>query len=204
MRTADPGSEPEFMVRAGYEFKGEQAQLEAMGSMPISDTLGVRVALRGAKMYGGYYKNVMPTLTNYNTFDIATGALNSHTALPASEEAPGEEELLGRITVKWTPNDSLTGTLKMAMDHNNVNNSSWNYVCWRSPTGFSQLTPNGPNDPNNRACGTGKFVTTQSDMPTDMAADFPYARDDGQHYNRYRSYSITGNLEWDSDLLNLT
>ncbi len=204
MKTADPGSEPEFLMRAGYEIKAEQAQLEAIGSIPVSDTLGVRVALRGSKMYGGYYRNEMPTLTNYNTFDIATGQLNPHTALPASSQGPGEKELLGRITVKWTPNDSLTGTLKMAMDHNDVNNSSWNYVCWKSPTGISQLTPNGPNNLNNRACGTGEFVTTQSNMPIDMAADFPYAKENGQQYNRYRSYSVTGNLEWDSDLVNVT
>jgi len=204
MKTADPGSEPEFLARAGYEFKAQQAQLELVGSMPVSDTLGVRVAVRGSKMYDGYYKNVMPTLTNYNTFDIATGSLNSHTALPASRNAPGEKEILGRVTLKWTPNDSLTGTLKAALDHNDVNNSSWNYVCWKSPTGISQLSPNGLNDPNNFACDNDKFVTHQSNFPLDIAANFPNARKDGREYNRYRSYSITGNLEWDTDTLNVT
>jgi len=208
MRTADPGTEPEFMARASYEFEAEQLQGEIMASTPINDTLGIRVALRGSKMYGGYFKNVAPPVP-YSTFDIATGQNNSHVGLPTESEQPGEKEILGRVTLKWTPNDQLTGTLKAAMDHNNVNNASWNFVCYRSRTGLSTLAPFGPlpgtvePNPNNYPC-TDDFVIHQNNMPVDIAQNFPYAREDGQHYNRYRSYSITGNLDYDLENITFT
>ena len=202
MKTADPGTETEFIARASYEFEAEAVQAEAIASTPINDTLGIRVALRGTKMYGGYYKNEMVPIS-YPTFDVATGALNLHTALPESTEEPGEKELLGRVTLKWTPNEELTGTLKAAMDHGSFNNSSWNYVCYRSPTGVSFLSPNGPGAANNYPCRE-QFVTHQSNAPVDFAANFPYAREDGSQYNRYRSYSITGNLNYELENVTFT
>src|SRR5687768_16824541 len=56
--TADPTPDWEFTVRGGYEFRSEQAQIEGIASGPLSDTLGIRVAVRGSKMWGGYFKNV--------------------------------------------------------------------------------------------------------------------------------------------------
>lgn len=195
LRTADPGSEPEFAVRASYEFAtSDAAQIEAIASGPVSDTLGIRFAVRGSKMDKGYYENIASP-TAYNTFDIATGNLNAHTALPASKDAPGEEELLARLTFKWTPNDQLTGTLKVAIDRNKVNNSSWNYVAFRCNGGVSTL--------NGQPC-TEDFITRQLNMPADMAADFPYAREDGAQYNDYKSHAVTTNIEYETDALNWT
>ena len=48
--TADPGDSAEFRGRAGYEIETEEAYIEAVGSGPLSDTLGVRVALHASKM----------------------------------------------------------------------------------------------------------------------------------------------------------
>ncbi|MFS0736726.1 TonB-dependent receptor [Sphingomonas sp. 1P06PA] len=183
--TADPGSDPEFFGRVGYEFRSEQVVGELIGSGPITDTLGVRLAVRGSKMYGGYYRNVADPVS-YNTLDIATGVTNPHTALPAAREAPGEKELLGRFTVKWDPTDNFVATFKVSGDYNKVNNSSWNYVNFDCATGRSSLNPI-------YEC-KDQFVTHQNNMPTDIAANFPFARDDGQLYNRYKSYQATANL----------
>lgn len=111
LTTADPTATPEFKARAGYEFKAQQAQVEFVGSGPLTDTLGVRVAVRASKMYGGYYRNVS-TPIQYPTLDIATGATGFSVANPAPEEQPGEKELLGRVTLKWEPTDRLTATIK--------------------------------------------------------------------------------------------
>ncbi len=189
MKTADPGEEREFLFRANYEFESEKALLEGIFSVPVSDTFGIRVALRGSKMYDGYYKNVLEPF-DYPTFDIATGALNSQTAPPASTNAPGEEEFLGRVTMKWTPNDQLTGTLKVMVDSNKVNNSSWDYSCFASPTGFSALT--------GYPC-KGGFVTHQADFPLNIAADFPVAKKNGSEFNDYKSRAVTFNLDYVQD-----
>lgn len=194
LTTADPTATPEFKARAGYEFKAEQAQIELVGSGPLSDTLGVRVAVRASKMWGGYYRNVADPVT-YSTFDIADGSLEGHGATPASSPAPGEKELLGRITLKWEPTDRFTATLKASGTHSEVNNSSWNYVAYNCPSGISQL--------NGYACKKD-FVTHQNNIPTDIAANFPFSKKDGQLYNRYKSWGVTANLGYELDDVTIT
>jgi iron complex outermembrane receptor protein len=194
LSTADPTTSPEFKARAGYEFKAQQAQVELVGSGPLSDTLGIRLAVRASKMYGGYYRNVA-TPFNYPTFDIATGAAGTAVANPAPEEQPGEKELLGRLTLKWEPTDRLTATLKASGTYNKTNNNSWNYVAYNCPSGSSQLT--------GYACARD-FVTHQNKMPATFAAQIPYAKQDGSLYNRYKSWAVTANLNYELDDVTLT
>ena len=73
-------------------------------------------------MSGGYYDNVASPV-QYGTFDFATGTPAAHTADPAPSESPGQDEVLGRVTLKWTPNDITTATLKASGDYNYFNNS---------------------------------------------------------------------------------
>lgn len=202
LTTNDPGSDPEFVVRGGYEFRARQYQGEVIASGPLSDTFGVRLALRGSKMDGGYFRNVSVNRT-YTTLDIqnvlagGTGNPIAHTAPPAARRAPGEEELLGRLTLKFTPNDRLTATFKAAYDINKVNNSSWNYAAYNCglASGLSQLT--------GYACGRD-FVTHQNNMPADIAANFPYAKKNGDLYNRYRSWALNGNITYELDALTIS
>jgi len=192
--TADPGEEREFIVRGLYEFEGETALAEGIASVPLSDTFGFRLAVRGSKMDGGLWKNEMYPF-DYPTFDIATGVTTLHQPPPAQSPAPGEEETLARLTLKWTPNDLWTANLKIMLDRNEINNSSWNYSCFASPTGVSAL--------NGYPCD-GDFVSHQADFPLAIAADFPAARSDGQLYNDYESEALTFTLVRDSDNYNFT
>ena len=193
--TADPAPDWEFTVRGGYEFRSEQAQIEGIASGPLSDTLGIRVAVRGSKMWGGYFKNVADPVT-LTTFDIATNAVTPHTAEPAPRDQPGEKELLGRVTLKWTPDDRLTATLKASGTYNRTNNSSWNYVLYNCATGVSTLNPSIPCDTN--------FVTHQNNIPADIAQTLPYAKDDGALYNRYQSFAVTGTVNYELDDVTIT
>ncbi len=196
LATNDPGPEREFIARAGYEFRSRKYQGEFIGSGPLTETLGLRVAVRASTMDGGYYRNVSVNRT-YTTLDIqnlltgGTGNPIGHLATPAASRAPGEDEILGRVTLKYEPTDRLTMTLKASYDRNSVNNSSWNYVAFRCGlgTGISQLS--------GYACDNDKFVTHQNNMPADIAANFPYAKKDGQLYNRYESYAINGNVNYE-------
>ncbi|MGK2287135.1 TonB-dependent receptor [Pedomonas sp. V897] len=194
--SADPGDELEIIGRARYEFKSEQIQGEAIASVPLNDTLGLRVSLRASKMYGGYYRNIAEPVT-YPVVDVITEQPGTPlVGLPADREAPGEEELLGRITLKWTPNDQLTATLKASGTYNEVNNNSWNYVAFNCPTGYSMLLPQYKCD--------RKFVTHQNNLPAEVARDMPYAKKDGSLYNRYKSFAITGTVNYELPSITLT
>jgi len=192
--TADPGDKPELIARGGYEFGSKQIQAELIGSTPITDTLGIRVALRGSKMYGGYYENDAQPF-NFVTTDIATGTQTTHISNPAPHNEPGEKELLGRITLKWQPTSEITDTLKASGDYNHVNNNSWNYVAFNCVGGVSHLT--------GQACGD-HFVTYQNKIPADIAKNFPYAKSDGSLYDRYKSWAVTNTFNYKLDHVSIT
>lgn len=199
--TADPTPTPEFQIKGGYEFRSQQYRVEGYASMPLTETLGIRLAARYSKMDGGYYRNVAEdvTFTDVDAVSILAGGNgnpSSHIATPAAHKAPGEEEFLARGTLKWEPTSRLTVSLKGTVDFNEVNNSSWNYVAYACGNGqTSQL--------NGYPCGKD-FVTHQNNMPADVAATYPFAKKDGQLYNRYRSAGGTLNVTYDADLLQLS
>ena len=57
LTTAKPTEEWEFNANLGYEFETEQTRFEGIISGPLSDTVGIRIALRESEMQGGWYKN---------------------------------------------------------------------------------------------------------------------------------------------------
>jgi outer membrane receptor protein involved in Fe transport len=192
--TADPGDKTEIIARANYEFGSKQIQGELVGSTPLTDTLGIRIAIRGSKMFSGYYENGAQPF-NFVTTDVATDTQTTHIAQPSPRDAPGEKELLGRITLKWTPTSEITDTLKVSGDYNKVNNNSWNYVAFNCVGGVSHLT--------GQACGN-HFVTYQNKFPTDIAQNFPYAKSEGSLYDRYKSYAVTNTFNYKMDSVTVT
>lgn len=195
LTTANPGPDPEFIGRVGYEFAGEKAYAEAIISQPLTDTLGLRVAVRGSKMWGGYYTNVQEDIP-YPTTDIATGVTTPHIAGASAKDQPQERELIGRVTLQYEPDDRLTVNLKAGGSYNRTIGNGWNYVAVKCPTGQTAIAPSYPCD--------GGFDIHQNDLPTDIARDLPYARDDGSLYNRYRSLAVTGTIEYALDNMTIS
>jgi iron complex outermembrane recepter protein len=190
--TADPTDKPEFDATSGYEFTSRQIQVGLVGSLPISDTLGIRVAVRGSKMYGGYSTNDAPVQT-YDTVDIQdilagrTATPVAHYALPAAAEEPGGDEVVSRVTLKWTPTDRFTGTVKMSGTISDNDDPNWNTRAFYCPTGSAQL--------DGTPC-TKTFSTHNTNLPADMSATIPYGEADGASYAAYRSYALTGLLTY--------
>ena len=194
LTSKDPTDIWEGHVKAGYEFKAEQYSAEGVISGPLSDTLGVRLAVRYSDMNAGYYKNVSVN-RNYTTVDVVNfGNPETLVSTPVAKWTPQQEELLGRLTLKWTPTDALTNTLKVTRDQNDTLNNSWNYVAYSCglSSGISQLT--------GYRCERD-FVTHQNNLPVKLSQVSPYGRDDGANYNRYRSWAINNALEYDLDNL---
>lgn len=195
LNTANPSSETEFMARAGYEFNAQQVIGEVMASAPLSDTLGVRVALRASNMFGGYFANG-GTDKFYNTININTGVVTPHFAPALTSDNPGEREILGRITLQYRPDDRLTATLKANISINDNDNNSWNYVPFACAGETFSLNP---------AIRCGKqFTIFQNRFPENLAGTNPFSRADGSLYNRYRSWGVTGTLDYAFDAMTVT
>lgn len=195
LTTADPTATPEFRAKLGYEFRSQQLLGELIGSGPLTDTLGIRVAVRGSKMWGGYYKNVSAP-TTYNTFDSATLTVTPHSVSAAEKDGPQERELLGRVTLKWEPDDRWTANLKVSGGRNEVTNGIWNYVMAKCEKGVSTLNPI-------YKCGRN-FINHAQNLPSALVANFPYAREGGELYNVYKSFAATANVAYKADALTIT
>lgn len=191
LTTANPTDYWMVKARAGYEFRSQQAQLEAVVSGPIGENLGLRVAVRGSKMWGGYYRNEQVVRNVYYGGNL----FESH---PVGK-GPGGKELLGRITLKWEPSDRLSATFKFSASESKVDSSSWNYVAYEcgKPDNTLQILPE-------YSCSKSRFVTHQGKMPLEVAAVTPFAKKNGDLYNRYRSITATSNIVYDLDDINLT
>ncbi|WP_221794442.1 TonB-dependent receptor [Aquisediminimonas sediminicola] len=194
--TADPGDKLEVIGRVGYEFAARQVTGEAIVSTPLTETLGIRVAVRGSKMYDGYYKN-LATSTNYRTTDIATGTQTVHNSGPAGEGR--SKEFYIRTTLKWEPTDRFAATLKGNFGTNNNDNPASSSVYYNCPTGYAAKNPN-------VQCAR-KFQSSANRLPTALwngANAVPYALDDGALGNSYRSWAVTANLSYELDNITLT
>jgi len=192
IKTADPTPDWEFKLGASYEFKEQAAQLEGIASGPLSDTLGIRVAVRGTKAWGGFYDNQSRDYTI--TYPYSPVVSPSYVSHPTSSDQPGTKELLGRVTLKWQPTTQITDTLKVSFDSNKTQNSSYNYVTYNCPTGVTALS--------GYACGFN-YVTHQNDMPAEVAANYPYANG-GKLYNKYKSAAVTNTFSYDLGSVTLT
>lgn len=197
LKSAEPTRTPEFMARLGYEVKAKGLVGEVMASGPLSDTLGIRIAARGSKMFGGYFANRGIDKT-YSTFDIATGVTTSHFAPAHKGDNPGEREFLGRVTLQYKPDDRLTMTLKANSSISDNENNSWNYVP------YACGNADGTFGINPAVKCSHDFAIYQNNFPEDLAGTNPYSRADGGLYNRYRSWAVTGTVDYDFGPVALT
>ncbi len=215
--TNDPGSEFEAMARVGYEVRAEQLDGEAMISVPVNEKWGFRIAAAGTKMWGGYYENTVPD-TFYTTTDVATGAVTSHfNPAPKDKMLPGEESWKTRLTIKATPTDNLTLRLK----------ASYADVMTNAPGLFEMVSCPTLNGVPHRAVGAAPnqvavpagvgecnkdWKTGFNNEPPDIAATGGGPSADSPGLNRfgngqlgemYKSFVITGDVDWDLDWADL-
>lgn len=193
--TADPGDKLEVIARAGYEFESQEMRGEAIISSPLTDTLGLRVAMRASKQGKGLFRQIGATQT-YPTSDRTSTAVTvtptNHVSGPAGDGRTREFYVRG--TLKWQPTDDFTAVLKANYGENETNNPGANSVLYYCPTGFYA---------GNAAIRCGhRFASSGNRFPTAIADSIPFARDNGQTGNRYKSWAV--NLALAYELENIT
>ncbi len=195
LTSAKPTEEFEAVGRAQYEFESEQTRVEGIVSGPLTDQIGARLAVRYSDMDDGYFDN-KSTVQPYNAFDVATGTIISDTSPADNRNAPGEEETLARLTLAYEPTDRLSMTVSGSITDAEVHQSSWNYSAFNCPGGVGGLNPNMP-------CGDN-FDIYQNRMPSLLANSLPHAKGNGDLFNKYESYSVIANVEYEFDNFVLT
>lgn len=193
--TADPTDKLEIRARAGYEFRADQLIGEGIISGPIAPNLSGRLAVRLSNMWGGYFRNrATPIATS--TVDIATGAVTSRLQQPDRGDMPGTNEKVARATLKWTPTDRLTVTLKGSALRSSDEANAWNYVPFACPLGVTQV--------NSDVRCRRTFTVYIPNAPEGIAGSLPGMKPNGSTYNLYKSASGTGTIGYELDDFTIT
>ena len=188
LTSKDPGDRFESKAQVGYEFKTAEPSVDAMISGPVTDKLGLRLALHWSDMQDGLARNVAPA-TTYDTFDIATGTLTSHAAPAARRDVPAQQDLAGRLSAKYTFSDALTWKLKASADRYEVTNATWNEELFFCPTGTPQKAPG-------QEC-EGDWNVHHNDVPAAVAAGNSLLdRHGGSLYQDYDSYAASSDVHY--------
>jgi len=195
--SADPGRSFEALGRAGYEFKGQVANLEGVVSGPVTDTLGLRLAVRYSDMSDGYVINEAPA-ASLTTRNVATGATTVHAGQAPVRNLPGERDLGVRLTALWRPSDDFSLNLKGGITRYRTENATWNNELASCPVGgFSQVN-------RTQACNADRRIQ-QNAVPADIAATNPLlGRHGGQLYQDYDAYSVSAAANYTTDKVLLT
>lgn len=194
MATKDPGQDFEVIAKGGFEFEGEELLGEAIVSGPITDTFGARAGIRFSKQYGALFPNRGAPET-WRLTDVATGTTRFIPGTIPNPE-PGTRDIIGRLTLKWEPNNRLTTTLKASFSDVENENPLSNYVLFNCPTGASALNPTIPCE--------REFAIYQGAAPLEVARDIPFGNHDGSTGNTYRSWGVTGTINYELDNFTIT
>lgn len=201
VRTKDPTPTFEVSGRAGYEFVGDEIVTDLAVSGPLSDSFGARLALRYRNLDGWMRNTAQPIANPF--YNPATGAPAGASLLPgAADPRPGDEELLGRLTLKGEIGDRITARIKV-------------FAATGNDSGPGVATQNiGPcAGPNPRVVGIadpfGECVidnrTTIGDLPVAISSTIKGDRKNGQAYGRLRALVASAEFGFElSDTLTLT
>jgi outer membrane receptor protein involved in Fe transport len=196
-QSADPGNRFEALARVGYEFKGKAASYEGVVSGPITDQLGIRLAVRYSDQTGAYMHNDAPA-ASLTTLDVAKGfAATVHPGLAPAGDLPQEKDASARLTVKYTPSDQFSLTVKGGLTKYRTQDATWNYEVTDCPLGHTQVNPT-------ELCNADRHMQ-QNAVPADIAAANPLLnRHGGQLYQDYDAYSLSANAAYTADTVDIT
>jgi outer membrane receptor protein involved in Fe transport len=195
--SADPGHSFEALARVGYEFKGQTASLESVVSGPVTDTLGLRLAVRYSDMSDGYVTNIAPA-ASLNTLNIANGVTTVHPGQAPVRDLPGERDLGVRLTALWQPSDEFSLNVKGGITRYRTENATWNNELVSCPVGgFAQVN-------RTEACNADRRIQ-QNPVPADIAATNPLlGRHGGQLYQDYDAYSVSAAANYSTGKADIT
>jgi iron complex outermembrane receptor protein len=166
------GSTFEGYVRAGFAFPSHDAQVEGRFSVPLTDTLSVRVARRFSDMSRGFIRNAAQGI-----FNPSEGLSNP---TPKNKWFPSTRSGIGRPTLRYKPNSDFDATLKVLGTSNRATADSFRQVVCKTGRSVNLGVLVDPYD-DCKLNGT----TSYGVLPAKVAANFPTARADAEPYNKF-------------------
>lgn len=143
-----PGTELDGYAKAGYEFNAQEKLFEAAVGGPITDTLGVRIAVRYRETGGWVYNDSSAHLDPLLGIEIPSSLGKN----------PQQREETVRLTVVWNPLSDLTATIKVLDQHYGDDSDASTYTTVACAAGQTVPTMLGIADPGNSCNFTNRHA----------------------------------------------
>ena len=180
--SVSPGDTLEGYVRGGYEFKADEKFIEGAISVPISDTLRVRLAGRG-DWNRGWIRNTAVPRQSLDPAIITPGTNESRN--------PHSKEYVGRLTVVYEPSDSFKSTLKALVGkRDETDDNNFEVICVEGRVNPIVL---GVADPQNDCKLNRRRASSNKNPLTTFGTSFP----DGDNFSTQTNklFSWTNELD---------
>jgi outer membrane receptor protein involved in Fe transport len=215
----DPGEEFESSIRFNNEFETDDRTVEGIISVPISEKLGIRLAVQVSEMDEGWIvNNAPPGGDSYVTTDAATFESRAYFNPRAGTYWPQEETRFARLTVAGDLSERFSYRLK----------GSYARFEQGTPSGALELfdcrTLNGvahtsvlvdPQPPGRQTPLRMPVALPSADCESDYERGYNNPPPEiaatnrllnqfgGEDGDLYESYSITGTFDWAFDLMDV-
>jgi outer membrane receptor protein involved in Fe transport len=191
VNSVDPGREFEGYARFGYQTRSEQRYFEGAVTVPLSDDLSARLAVRADKGDGFITNTAGPIASPFQP----------GTLLPGRPAERGEKvNVVGRLTVKYQPNDQFSATFKGLLARSYEKNSvPTESLCAASVK--PHITSVGMVDPFSD-CKLD-WRSSLGTVPAQMALGWPLSRG-GKPFSDVKSQLYGLTLNYSAGLVDLT
>ncbi|WP_145203763.1 TonB-dependent receptor [Sphingobium sp. B2] len=188
-----PGRDLSGFARIGYNENDHQRFIEGAVTLPVTESLAVRVAGRTDDSRG-YIRNMAQTAPDpfHPGFNYT----------PAAKWSDGAASTLGRVTIAYRPDNDFDATLKVYGSHYTDNGPSSRAELLRCGNG-SLTRPtlaNGAVDPYGDC--VPNFRRSVSALDPRLVAGFP--RTGGAPFSNIETYLSSLNMNYNSDTLTIT
>jgi outer membrane receptor protein involved in Fe transport len=193
--SVSPGYNFEGYVRGGYGFEANRGTLEGAVSVPITDTLAIRLAARYEESDGYYINTARPRLGHL-------AGETSFTVPPTDKHPAGYKDTIARLTVRWRPVDTLDVNFNILGSWRRDNSATGNSIILSCAPGRPAATTAGRVDPFGDCIPDHQLSV--AGVPPEVAATMPYANRDGRPFNDVDQYLSSLNINYEFGPFTLT
>lgn len=186
-RGASLDDEVSGYVRSSYEFETDEAMLEGAVNLPVADTFALRFA--------GKYTDSKGYIDN----------------LGLDRRVPAIEDVLGRLSLLWMPDDNLTAELKYSHGQTDANDALDIQLVNCEPFAPPGVLPTGPQggvaqfnciEPNGQPAESELNYTKSTDLPESRSLDLDVVTLNLDYdFGAFSLTSVTGYYEFQNDFL---
>lgn len=195
-----PGSPMQGYFKASYGIATEDPIIEGAVSMPIGNTLAVRLAVRAEDMQGGYIKDsAVPLASDPVTRDPWPGVAGGPLQGANFNVYPKTKELIERFTAVWKPTSNFDATLKTLGSYYH-DDASFGTQGIAGPCLGDLLHPGNPLYTGalggawtdlGYTCGINNTHTNDGTPPAPILKNFLGAPSDGKYYTLTQIFQTT-------------